>query len=124
MDFSRHSVASPCFLGTKIPGLAQVGLLSGLRSISGCYVTCWGVVMSADGFFQAFGGKPLFPWYEDSWIGTGWFIVWTKVNFWEIRYLWGRGNVSRWIFPGIRWQAPVSLVRRFLDWHRLVYCLD
>lgn len=41
-----------------------------------------GVVMSADSFFQAFGGKALFPWYEPSWIGTGWFIVWTKVNFW------------------------------------------
>ena len=41
-----------------------------------------GVVMSADGFFQAFSGKPLFPWYESSWIGTGWLTVWTKVNFW------------------------------------------
>jgi hypothetical protein len=41
-----------------------------------------GVVMSADGFFQAFGGKPLFPWYEQSWIGIGWLWVWTKVNFW------------------------------------------
>src|SRR5919202_6396448 len=41
-----------------------------------------GVVMSADGFFQAFGGKPLFPWYEQSWIGIGWMWVWTKVNFW------------------------------------------
>ncbi len=50
--------------------------------VLGATLLVGGVVMSADGFFQAFGGKPLFPWYEDSWIGTGWFIVWTKVNFW------------------------------------------
>ncbi len=38
--------------------------------------------MSADSFFQAFGGKPLFPFLEDTWIGIGWLWVWTKVNFW------------------------------------------
>jgi hypothetical protein len=41
-----------------------------------------GVVLSSDGFFQAFGGKALFPWYEDEWIGVGWLWVWTKINFW------------------------------------------
>jgi hypothetical protein len=50
--------------------------------VLGAALLVGGVVLSSDGFFQAFGGKPLFPWYEDSWIGTGWFIVWTKVNFW------------------------------------------
>jgi hypothetical protein len=41
-----------------------------------------GVFLWADGFFQAFGGKPLFPWYESEWIGIGWLWVWTKINFW------------------------------------------
>ncbi len=41
-----------------------------------------GIAMSSDSFFQAFGGKPLFPFWEDSWIGIGWLWVWTKVNFW------------------------------------------
>ena len=41
-----------------------------------------GVVLSSDGFFQAFGGKALFPWYESEWIGISWLWVWTKVNFW------------------------------------------
>jgi energy-coupling factor transporter transmembrane protein EcfT len=41
-----------------------------------------GTVMSSDSFFQSFGGKPLFPFWEDSWIGIGWLWVWTKVNFW------------------------------------------
>lgn len=50
--------------------------------VLGAVLLVGGVVMSADSFFQAFGGRPLFPWYERSWIGTGWFVVWTKVNFW------------------------------------------
>jgi hypothetical protein len=41
-----------------------------------------GVILSADSFFQSFGGKPLFPFWEKEWIGAGWLIVWTKVNFW------------------------------------------
>lgn len=41
-----------------------------------------GVILSADGFFQAFGGQPLFPFFENSWIGNGWFLVWSKINFW------------------------------------------
>lgn len=41
-----------------------------------------GIAMSADSFFQAFGGKPLFPFWEDTWIGIGWLWIWTKVNFW------------------------------------------
>jgi energy-coupling factor transporter transmembrane protein EcfT len=41
-----------------------------------------GIAMSADSFFQAFGGKPLFPFWEDTWIGIGWLWIWTKINFW------------------------------------------
>ncbi len=40
-----------------------------------------GIAMSSDSFFQAFGGKPLFPFWEDDWIGIGWLWVWTKFNF-------------------------------------------
>jgi hypothetical protein len=50
--------------------------------VLGAVLLVGGVVMSADGFFQAFGGKPLFPWYESEWIGIGWLWVWTKINFW------------------------------------------
>jgi|GEM_PF-967329 len=41
-----------------------------------------GIAMSSDSFFQAFGGRPLFPFWEDNWIGIGWLLLWTKVNFW------------------------------------------
>ncbi|MBD2033927.1 hypothetical protein H6F76_02515 [Leptolyngbya sp. FACHB-321] len=41
-----------------------------------------GIAMSSDSFFQAFGGKPLFPFWEDTWIGIGWLWIWTKANFW------------------------------------------
>ncbi len=41
-----------------------------------------GIAMSSDSFFQSFGGKPLFPFWEDTWIGIGWLWIWTKVNFW------------------------------------------
>lgn len=41
-----------------------------------------GIAMSSDSFFQAFGGKALFPFWEDTWIGIGWLWVWLKVNFW------------------------------------------
>ena len=50
--------------------------------VLGAALLVGGVVLSSDGFFQAFGGKPLFPWYESEWIGIGWLWVWTKVNFW------------------------------------------
>jgi hypothetical protein len=50
--------------------------------VLGAALLVGGVVMSADGFFQAFGGKPLFPWYESEWIGINWLWVWTKINFW------------------------------------------
>lgn len=50
--------------------------------VLGAALLIGGVVLSSDGFFQAFGGKPLFPWYESEWIGIGWLWVWTKVNFW------------------------------------------
>ncbi|HEY9709394.1 MAG TPA: hypothetical protein V6D48_14415 [Oculatellaceae cyanobacterium] len=42
-----------------------------------------GIAMSADSFFQAFGGKPLFPFWERTWVGIGWLWVWTKINFWS-----------------------------------------
>lgn len=41
-----------------------------------------GVTVGADGFFQAFGGKALFPFYEDEWIGPAWLWIWSKANFW------------------------------------------
>lgn len=41
-----------------------------------------GVILSADTFFQSFGGKALFPFWEDSWIGAGWLYIWTTVPFW------------------------------------------
>ncbi len=63
------------FIDHDKPGIKALG--------AACLVG--GVVMSADGFFQAFGGKPLFPWWEEpgTWIGIGWLWVWTKVNFWS-----------------------------------------
>jgi hypothetical protein len=54
---------------------------TGIKILGGVLLV-GGVVMSADGFFQSFGGKPLFPFWEDTWIGIGWLWVWTKVNFW------------------------------------------
>jgi hypothetical protein len=50
--------------------------------VLGALLLVGGVVLSSDGFFQMFGGKPLFPWFEKTWIGIGWLWVWTKVNFW------------------------------------------
>lgn len=50
--------------------------------VLGAFLLVGGVILSSDGFFQAFGGKPLFPWYESEWIGIGWLWVWTKINFW------------------------------------------
>lgn len=62
------------FIGQDKPGIKVLGgvLLVG------------GVILSADSFFQMFGGKPLFPFFEqpEAWIGNGWLRVWTKVNFW------------------------------------------
>lgn len=62
------------FIGQDKPGIKVLG---GILLIGG-------VVMSADAFFQMFGGKPLFPFFEEpnAWIGIAWLWVWTKVNFW------------------------------------------
>lgn len=62
------------FIGQDKPGIKVLG---GILLIGG-------VVLSADSFFQMFGGKPLFPFFEapGAWIGLGWLWVWTKVNFW------------------------------------------
>ena len=62
------------FIGQDKPGIKVLG---GILLIGG-------VVMSADAFFQMFGGKPLFPFFEEpnAWIGIGWLWVWTKINFW------------------------------------------
>ena len=54
---------------------------SGIRVLGGALLII-GVSLTSDGVFQAFGGKPLFPWWEDTWIGWGWLIVWAKINFW------------------------------------------
>lgn len=56
---------------------------AGIRILGGTLLV-GGVVLSADSFFQAFGGRPLFPFLEEpgTWIGIGWLWVWTKVNFW------------------------------------------
>jgi energy-coupling factor transporter transmembrane protein EcfT len=64
-----------------------------------------GVVMSADGFFQWFGGKPLFPWYEQTWISAGWFIVWFKVNFWAAVI----------VSLGVQWMESYALRSQPLD---------
>ncbi len=53
----------------------------GIRALA-AVLLIGGVVLGADGFFQSFGGKPLFPWWENEWVGIGWLWVWTKVNFW------------------------------------------
>lgn len=62
------------FIGHDKPGIKVLG---GILLIGG-------VIMSADAFFQMFGGKALFPFFEppNAWIGIGWLWVWTKVNFW------------------------------------------
>lgn len=62
------------FIGQDKPGIKVLG---GILLIGG-------VVMSADAFFQMFGGKPLFPFFEEpnNWIGIAWLWVWTKMNFW------------------------------------------
>jgi hypothetical protein len=64
-----------------------------------------GIVMSADGFFQWFGGKPLFPWYEKNWIGAGWLIVWLKVNFWAAVI----------VSLGVQWMESYALRGKPLD---------
>lgn len=64
-----------------------------------------GVMMSADGFFQWFGGKPLFPWYEQTWIGAGWLIVWLKVNFWAAVI----------VSLGVQWMESYALRSQPLD---------
>lgn len=54
---------------------AGVKILAGLAIFGG-------VVFSADGFYQWFGGKPLFSFWEDTWIRWSWFTVWMMPNFW------------------------------------------
>jgi hypothetical protein len=43
-----------------------------------------GMFLSADGIWQTFfQGIPLFPWFEDSWIGwQGWLTIWINPAFW------------------------------------------
>ncbi|MBD2130703.1 hypothetical protein NDI39_10020 [Microcoleus sp. ZQ-A2] len=62
------------FIGRDKPGIKVLGGI----------ILVGGVILSADSFFQMFGGKPLFPFFEPpgTWIGSGWLWVWTKVNFW------------------------------------------
>jgi hypothetical protein len=53
----------------------------GIRALAGALFFL-GTVLSSDNFYQAFGGTPLFPWFEDRWIGYGWFVVWLTIPFW------------------------------------------
>jgi hypothetical protein len=56
---------------------------TGIKILGGLLLV-GGVIFSADSFYQAFGGRPLFPFWETpgDWIGIGWLWVWTKINFW------------------------------------------
>jgi hypothetical protein len=40
-----------------------------------------GVLISADGVWQAFKGQPFFPWSEN-WLGWSWLVVWLNILFW------------------------------------------
>jgi hypothetical protein len=53
----------------------------GIRALAGALFFL-GTVLSSDNFYQAFGGTPLLPWFEDRWIGYGWFVVWLTIPFW------------------------------------------
>lgn len=55
----------------------------GIKILAAC-IFMVGIAMSTDSFYQSFGGRPLFPFWETpgSWIGVGWLWVWTRINFW------------------------------------------
>lgn len=81
IDIGIKIVGTPIYIIAKVLDNFVRHDGTGIRILGGVLLV-GGVVMSADSFFQAFGGKPLFPFLEDTWIGIGWLWVWTKVNFW------------------------------------------
>jgi hypothetical protein len=80
IDIGVKVVGTPIYVIAKILDNFVRHDGTGIKILGGALLV-GGVVLSSDGFFQAFGGKPLFPFWEDTWIGIGWFWVWTKVNF-------------------------------------------
>lgn len=60
------------FMGKNKPGTK---ILAALMFIIG-------VILSADSFYQTFGNPPLFPFFEESWIGWEWLTVWVTPMFW------------------------------------------
>lgn len=81
IDIGLKIVGTPIYIIAKILDNFVRHDGTGIKILGGVLLV-GGVVLSSDGFFQAFGGKPLFPFWEDTWIGIGWLWVWTKVNFW------------------------------------------
>ena len=81
IDIGVKIVGTPIYIAAKILDNFVRHDGTGIKILGGVLLV-GGVVLSSDGFFQAFGGKPLFPFWEKSWIGIGWLWVWTKVNFW------------------------------------------
>src|SRR4028119_2254391 len=81
IDIGVKIVGTPIYIIAKILDNFVRHDGTGIKILGGVLLV-GGVVLSSDGFFQAFGGKPLFPFWEKSWIGIGWLWVWTKVNFW------------------------------------------
>lgn len=81
IDIGVKLVGTPIYIIAKVLDNFVRHDGTGIKILGGVLLV-GGVVLSCDGFFQAFGGKPLFPWYESEWIGIGWLWVWTKVNFW------------------------------------------
>jgi hypothetical protein len=81
IDIGIKVVGTPIYIIAKVLDNFVRHDGTGIKILGGVLLV-GGVILSSDGFFQAFGGKPLFPFWEKSWIGIGWLWVWTKVNFW------------------------------------------
>jgi hypothetical protein len=83
IDIGVKIVGTPIYIIAKVLDNFVRHDGTGIRILGGVLLV-GGVVLSADGFFQSFGGRPLFPFWEDpgTWIGIGWLWVWTKINFW------------------------------------------
>ena len=61
------------FYGVEAPGKLALGALGFFA----------GVMVGADNFWQLFGGKSLFPFFEQDWIGWGdWVLIWLFPTFW------------------------------------------
>lgn len=70
------------FISTLLEQFLTPG--SGGTKIIGAIGFMFGTLMSADSLWQAlFQGPPIFPWYEDEWIGwIGWVTVPFNLFFW------------------------------------------